>query len=137
MKPVLVEVFFPIPEGWGLCLSCEAMLAHANLEKAPYDRALESLPQDWVDDFVKLRDLVLRLTDQFDGHILLRIWDPRSVPGVFKCLRYWIRRYPSFVIDNRIKVSGWDIEKLKDAITRILPGDTCHPGPASEPQIGR
>lgn len=121
MKPILVEVFFPIPEGWGLCLSCEALLAHADLEKAPYDRTQESLPPDWAGDFQKLSDLVLRLIETFDKQILLRIWDPRSFPGFFKCLRFWIRSYPSFIIDKRIKVTGWDTEKLENVITNLLP----------------
>jgi len=47
MQPVQVEVISPIPEVWGICLTCEAMMARANLGKAPYARGLEEYPPDW------------------------------------------------------------------------------------------
>lgn len=119
-------------------MSCEAMLARANLGRPPYHRSLESLPPDWAEDYQRLSDLVLMLTDMFDGRIFFRIWDPRSLPGLLKCLRYSIRRYPSFVIDHRMKVAGWNIEDLMGAITSLEPVDGCYPKPASEAsQSGR
>ncbi len=113
-------------------MSCEAMLARANLGKPPNHRSLESLPPDWAEDYQKLSDLVHMLTDMFDGRIFFRFWDPRSLPGLLKCLRYSIRRYPSFVINHRMKINGWNIEDLMGAITRLKPVDGCYPKPVSE-----
>lgn len=135
MKPVFVDVFHPIPEEWRLCLSCEVLLDQANLGKVPYDRAQEALPPDWAGDFQKLVDLIFQLADRFGEHIRLRLWDPRSIPGLVKCLRYWIRQYPSFVIDGRIVIPGWDSERLDNVITSLIHESRYYP--VTESDISR
>ena len=51
-----------------------------------------------------LQDLSARYGDQ----IHIRVVDPQSPEGFFKSLRYWVRRYPTFVVNRRIKYTGWE-----------------------------
>jgi hypothetical protein len=34
--------------------------------------------------------------------------DPQSLAGFFLSLRHWVRKYPTFIVDGREKVVGWD-----------------------------
>lgn len=116
MQPVQVEVISPLPEGWGICLTCEAMMARANLGKAPYERGLEEYPAEWREDFQRLSALILNLAARYGDRILIRIWDPRSLQGMFKSIRYGVRRYPTFVVKGHEKVTGLDATLLEQVL---------------------
>jgi len=60
-----------------------------------------------------LQDLSTRYGEQLRIHII----DPQSPEGLFKSLRYWVRRYPTFIINRRTKYTGWD----PAALERLLP----------------
>ncbi|MCX6035457.1 MAG: hypothetical protein NTV38_10870 [Chloroflexi bacterium] len=117
MQPVQVEVISPLPEGWGICLTCEAMMERANLGKALCEGGLEEYPDEWREDFQRLSDLVLELAARHGENILIRIWDPRSLQGMFMSIRYGVHRYPTFVINRHKKVTGLDAALL-DQILR-------------------
>ncbi|MDO9348599.1 MAG: hypothetical protein Q7T47_04875 [Anaerolineales bacterium] len=116
MQPVQVEVISPLPEGWGICLTCEAMMARANMGKAPYARGLEEYPPDWQEDFQRLSALILDLAARYGENILIRIWDPRSLQGMFKAIRYGVRRYPTFIVEGQKKIAGWDAAAIEQAL---------------------
>ena len=119
MQPVQVEVIAPLPEGWGICLSCEMLMARANLDKAPTKRGLDEYPPEWQEDFHRLSDLVLDLAARHGNSILIRIWDPRSLQGMIRSIRYGVRRYPTFVVAGH-KMSGWDTTGLEQTLAKAL-----------------
>ncbi len=112
MHPVPVEVIAPVPEGWGICLSCEMMMARANLTQAPAERGLDELPPDWQQDFRRLSALIFDLAARYGDSVLIRIWDPRSLQGMWKSIRHGVRRYPAFVVAGRT-TSGWETARLE------------------------
>ena len=116
MDPVQLDVISPIPEGWGICLSCEMLMARANLGQAPYERGLDEYPPEWQEEFQRLSDMVYSLAGRYGNNILIRIWDPRSLQGLVKSIRYGVRRYPTFIVEGRDKIAGWDAEKLEQVI---------------------
>ena len=119
MQPVPIEVIAPLPEGWGICLSCEMLMARANLDKAPAERGLDEYPPEWQEDFHRLSDLVLDLAARHGNSILIRIWDPRSLQGMIRSIRYGVRRYPTFVVAGH-KMSGWDTAGLEQTLEQAL-----------------
>lgn len=116
MPPVSVDVIAILPEGWGLCNSCELLMARANLDQAPPDRGLDEYPPDWQADFQRLTDLIYNLSDRYGDRVLIRIFDPRSWQGLIKALRHGVRRYPTFVVDGRTKIVGCDEGALEGAL---------------------
>lgn len=116
MKTVQVDVIAPVPEGWGLCRSCEVMLAEARLGEAPPERGLDELPPEWQADFHRLSALIFELADRYRDRVLIRVYDPRSLQGLWKAVRHGVRRYPTFVVGGREKVVGWDEQALDRAV---------------------
>ena len=116
MNKVELDVIAPLPEGWGICLSCEMLMARANLDKAPYERGLDEYPADWLEDFQRLSNVVMDLSNRYQDSIRIRIWDPRSLQGLAKSIRYGVRRYPTFIVEGQGKVAGWDTETLERQI---------------------
>jgi hypothetical protein len=117
MKPILVEVIAPLLDGWGMCSSCEMLIARANLDKGPYERGLEEYPPDWQADFQHLSDLIIDLSARYGDRILIKIFDPRSLQGMIKSIRYRVRRYPTFIVDGGQKITGLDAAKVEQALS--------------------
>ena len=113
MKPVLIDIFFPIPEGWGMCSSCELMMSQANLGGAPQERGLEEYPPDWQEDLDRLSTTIFTLSERYPHEVQIRIWDPRSLQGFMKSIRYGVRRYPTFIVNRMKKFAGWDTSQLE------------------------
>jgi len=119
MNPVLVDVIYPLPEGWGICLSCEMLMARAHLDQAPHERGLDEYPPEWREEFERLSNLIFHLAARYQEKILIRIWDPRSLQGLWKAVRYGAHRYPTFVIDGQKKVTGWEHD-LDEVLENML-----------------
>jgi hypothetical protein len=119
MPPVRIDVIAPLPEGWGVCVTCEAFLAQANLDRAPHERSLESFPPDWQEEYIRLSDLIMTIAHKYQDRILIRLYDPRSLQGLAKSIRHGIRRYPTFLVEGREKITGLELAPLERAIQVI------------------
>ena len=100
-------------------------MARASLGQAPHERGLDEYPPEWQKEFQRLSDVVMDLSDRYQDGIFIRIWDPRSLQGLMKSVRYWVRRYPAFIVEGEKKVTGWDVEQLEQLI--ISAGGIPHP----------
>ena len=116
MLPVQVEVITPLPEGWGVCLTCEMLIAQVDLGQSPYERGMDEYPAEWRAEFNRFSDLIMDLSARYGNSIMIRIFDPRSLQGLWKAIRYGVRRYPTFIITGSQKISGWDIAGLEQAL---------------------
>jgi hypothetical protein len=116
MQPVQVDVISPLPEDWGLCSSCEMLIAQAGLGQAPTERGLDEYPPEWQADFRRLSALIFDLTSRYGDHVQIHVYDPRSLQGLIKALRHGVRRYPTFVVGGRARVVGWDQAALERAL---------------------
>ena len=116
MNPVQVEVITPLPEGWGICLTCEALIAQVEMGQAPCDRGLEEYPPEWQADFRRFSELIFDLSQRYGDSVSIRIWDPRSFQGLIKAIRYGAHRYPTFVVDGRQKIVGLEAARLDQAL---------------------
>jgi len=91
-------------------------MARANLDRSPHERGLEEYPPEWQEEFQRLSDVIMNLSDRYQDSLLIQIWDPRSLQGLLKSIRYWVRRYPTFIVEGRDKVTGWDLRQLEQHI---------------------
>jgi hypothetical protein len=116
VKPIRLEVIVPTFEGLGMCSACELVLAEAGVGEHPAERALDEYPQEWRDDFQRLTDWVYGLADQFGSQIQIKVIDPQSPEGLLKSIRYWVRRYPTWIVNGKKRVIGWDRQALEAAV---------------------
>lgn len=127
MQPLTVEVFFPIPEAWGLCQTCTPIMAEANMNTAIHAETWnEALPPEWKQDLDRLVEVIDQLSATWGTRIVIRVVDPRSLTGLAKSFRYRARRYPTFVVSGREKIVGFDLQGLDKAIRSVLAGDTIN-----------
>ena len=117
MKVIRIEVITPVLESYGLCVTCQALIEEAGLGET-----VQEYPQEWKEDFRRVVDWMLELSRRYGDKVQIRFIDPRSLQGFFRCIRYGITRYPSFVIEKRKYYVGWDKEALEKVIEELLEG---------------
>jgi hypothetical protein len=76
-----------------------------------------------VEDYQRLSDWLIDLSARYGERILIKVIDPQSLEGFFKCLRHRVRRYPTFIIKGpqKQKLTGWDREALEAALQSGIP----------------
>ena len=71
-----------------------------------------------LEEAERLATWLLELSARYGGQLHIRVVDPQSLEGFFKSMRYWVRRYPTFIIDRRMKYTGWE----PAAVEQLLAG---------------
>lgn len=120
IKPIQIDVFYPIPEGWGMCNPCELMMAQANVSQAPQERGLDEYPAELIEEFQRFSNTIYALAERYQDQVLIKVWDPRSLQGMMKSIRHAVRRYPTFIINGQAKLIGWDTAKLDQQVQSAL-----------------
>lgn len=93
-------------------------MADAEVGERPTERALDEYPQEWQEEWRRLADWVYDLAGRYGDRILIKVIDPQSPEGLFKSVRHRVRRYPTWVVNGRTRVVGWDREALEAALQR-------------------
>ncbi len=113
---VQVDVITHTFQGMGICTACELVMAEARLGERPTERALDEYPREWQEDWQRLTEWVYDLADRYGDRIAIKVIDPQSLEGLFKGLRHRVRRYPTWLVDGKTRVVGWDREALEAAL---------------------
>jgi hypothetical protein len=58
----------------------------------------------------------LHLSARFGDSVQFRIWDPRSLQGLIKAIRFGVHRYPTFVLEKHLKIVGLEVAPLEQAL---------------------
>ena len=115
---IRLEVLSLVPTSYGQCAPCEALYDQAGIGVTVHKEIMQEYPPDLVQDYVRLSFWVEELAQRYGSGIRIRVIDPQSGLGLFKCLRHRVRKYPTFIINGKAKYTGWD----KQALETLLQG---------------
>lgn len=118
-KLVMVDVIAPLLGSFDHCSHCQVFLNEAGIGQRIHREDFEAFPAESKEEYERLVALLSELTRRFGGWVRFRVIDPQTIEGIWKSLRYWVRRYPTFIIDGR-KVVGWDEGTLVSRIEACL-----------------
>jgi hypothetical protein len=77
------------------------------------DRQVNDYPEAIKEEYLRLSDWIRQLCDAYHPNILIKIIDAHTPLGLYKCVRYRFRRYPTFIVNGRQKYTGWDERRLE------------------------
>lgn len=127
MRQVRLEVIAPTLQGMGLCSTCELVLDRTGMAGPAAERVLSQYPPEWRADYERLVEWVYDLAGLYGEQIVIRVIDPQSLEGLFKGLRYWVGRYPTWVVEGHKRVVGWDRQTLEAALAQSIGSDRIVP----------
>jgi hypothetical protein len=115
-QPVLLEILAHVPTDFFHCLHCERLFDMAGIGAPVHGEMQADYPSHVVDEAARLATWLQDLSARYGEQLHVRIIDPQSLEGFFKSLRYWVRRYPTFIIDRRTKHIGWELAALEQLL---------------------
>lgn len=79
-----------------------------------------SYPPQMLEETQRLVEWMNKLSTQYKEKLVLHFIDPQSFLGFVKSIRYWARRYPTFILNGRKVLVGWDQESLEKSMQQEL-----------------
>ncbi|MGB9723603.1 MAG: hypothetical protein ACP5OO_07395 [Chloroflexia bacterium] len=112
---IRLEVITPLPPALRLCMQCERLMEAQLGAQVRLEMARET-PRELQEEVERLQSWLGDLLRRYSDNLQVRLVDPYSPEGFWKCLRHGIRRYPTFLVPGYGRVVGWD----RPALERLL-----------------
>lgn len=117
MPAIHLEILSLVPTSYNQCPHCETLYSQSGIGKKVHQEIImQGYPPDMMEEYLRLSEWVTELSYRYGSQIAIRVIDPQSSLGLWKALRYWVRKYPTFIVNGKEKYTGWD----KDALEKIL-----------------
>ncbi len=116
MSTIHVEVIAPLVSGVKHCQRCTPFMDDAGLSERINRDELNSVPEEMWQEYARLSRLVRDLSARYGARLEIVLIDPHTPMGLWKSLRHWVRRYPTFIVNGRRKYSGWDVNALESLL---------------------
>ena len=120
MSDLLLEIITPTPTALFQCLHCGQAFDQVGLGGKLRAAEFERYPADMREEDARLQSWLEEILERYEGQMHIHIIDPASPEGLAKSVRHWVRRYPTFIINRRAKVTGWNREALLRALEADL-----------------
>jgi hypothetical protein len=120
IEPLTVEVIAYAPTEFFHCAHCEVVFQQVGVgQKIHAEQRESNLPADLKAEYARLAAWAEQLVERHPGEIQFRIVDAASLEGVYKALRYRLRRFPAVVVGGNERIVG-DLDAAIVAVERQL-----------------
>ncbi len=106
-QPVHLHVLAYVPTDFFHCFHCEQLFAAAGIGGTVHQEVRSAYPPEMLEEAERLAAWLQDLAEWYGERLTIRVMDSQSLQGFFYSLRHWIRRYPTFVINHKVKYTGW------------------------------
>ena len=113
MKPITLEIVSRVMTTFDHCSHCEVLFDQADLDQKFHQRDMNDYPPDLAEECIQLSDWIRELTRLYKHRLQIKLIDAQSLLGIYKSFRYWIRKYPTFIIEKKETYTGWDKKQLE------------------------
>lgn len=127
-QPLEVEVIAHVLGSMDHCSHCQVFLDGVGIGGKIHQSDLESYPTEWMDEWKRLSEVILNLTEAFAGELIVRVTDAQSPQAMWAAIRKGVRKYPTFIVAGE-KYTGTDEGRARGLISRHLASrSTSQPG---------
>ncbi len=120
MNAVSVQVVAPGITYFFHCMHCEQIFDQVDLGEKLRQEEYAQYPEDLKIESARLARWITDLADKFAGRVHFEIVDPQSLGGLWLSIRYGIRKYPTFIVQKKQCIAGWDEQTLTQTIEKYL-----------------
>ena len=119
-KPLDVEIVAHVTGSMQHCSHCQVFIDGVGVGEKVHNENISSYPPDFVKEWQNLSDWILDIAQAYPGQLVIRVTDAQTPQGLWKALTKGVRKYPTFILDNREKYHGWDKAQLDSLIQKYL-----------------
>ena len=110
-----VEVVAHVLGSMDHCSHCQVFIDGVGVGDQIHQADLDSYPSDWMEEWQHLSDLILSITEQYAGKLVIKVTDAQSPQAIWQAIRRGVRKYPTFIIGSD-KYHGLDQDKVSNLI---------------------
>ena len=119
MVPVNIEIIAYAPTGFYHCTHCEIIFKEQGIGDRIHAEQLQSaMPAEMLQAYAQMSGWVNALVDRYGARVAIKVIDAASIEGVWKSMRYGVRRYPTAIIDRGEKFDLTDARAAEAAISQ-------------------
>ena len=89
------------------------------LDQKYHQRETDEYPLDLKEEVAKLSNWIQDLTRLYKHRLFIKLIDVQSPLGIYKSLRHWIRKYPTFIVEGQETYTGWDKGQLESLLVKF------------------
>jgi hypothetical protein len=120
MQPLLLEVVSRVITTFNHCRHCEFFFKEAGLDEKYHQKEMDEYPPDVKEEYLRLCNWIRELVRRYQDQLVIKLIDVQSLVGIYKSLRYRIRKYPSFIVAGKEVYAGWDKGQLQSLLDKHL-----------------
>lgn len=120
MNPIYVQVVAPGVTHFFHCMHCEQIFDQVGIGEKLRREEYERYPEEFKQEAMRLAGWLTELAQKLGKRVHFEVIDPQSFFGLWLSIRYGIRKYPTFIVQKKHRVSGWDEQALLKAIEEHL-----------------
>lgn len=86
-----------------------------------HNEEINEYPDELREEYLRLSNWVRSTYDTYGRQVWIKVIDPQSMVGLWKHVKYRVRKYPTFVLEGEHRFVGWQaVEQVLGHIDRIL-----------------
>jgi hypothetical protein len=120
MKPITLEIVTKVVTFFDHCRHCEILFDQTGLDQKFHQKERDEYPPDLREEYARLSDWVHELVHLYKHRLIIRVIDAQSLLGIYKSLRYWVRAYPTFIVEGKETYSGWDKTRVENLLDKYI-----------------
>lgn len=112
---VKVEILSFFPTFYSICKGCQLAISASGFHLT--SEMFKEYPDNMKESYKEICNLAFNLSNYFGNHIKISAIDISTPKGIWKSLRYKIKKYPAFIINGKYKIIGIpSFEEIKEII---------------------
>jgi len=117
----VIEIIGLFPNEYSICWSCIPALRTFDINLTSVGKDYENVPKNVLKEYMKIREIVKFITEEFPGIFDFRFIDAASFLGIWKTIRHKIKKTPCLLLNGRKILEGSFYEDdLVKSIKNIL-----------------
>lgn len=121
LEPLAIEVITYAPTEFFHCTHCEVVFHHLGVgQKIHAEQRAAGFPDDLKQEYTRLAAWVESVVSRHPEQVRFKIIDAASIEGVFKSLRYRVRKFPAIIIDGKERIEAGDYERATALVEQRL-----------------
>ena len=68
---------------------------------------------------MKVCDRIRDLSRVYKERLVIKLIDAQSILGIYKCLRHWVRKYHTFIVERQETYTGWDKKRFESLLVKF------------------
>ncbi len=73
-----------------------------------HNEEINEYPEELREEYLRLSEWVRGAYKTYGCQVWIKVIDPQSMVGLWKHIRYGVRKYPTFILNGEERFSGWD-----------------------------